>query len=68
MHDMIDTNKTRTEFLQILKKTKSAILPFTECPAVNKSDKSHEKISINATELFSIFTADIIKEEVIFMR
>ena len=58
----------KNKFLQILKNTRISILPFTEGPAINHTSKPHEKKSINATELFSIFTADIIKEEVIFMR
>ena len=66
---MLDTNKSKTELLQILKKTKVAILPFIECPASNNcGSKAQDKKSMNATDLFSIFTADIIKEEVIFMR
>ncbi|MEO6218826.1 MAG: hypothetical protein ABIO81_00255 [Ginsengibacter sp.] len=49
-------------------------LPFIETPSdeyeqskdADKSDKDHCRI--NAFELFSIFTADIIKEEVLFIR
>ena len=47
------------------------ILPFTEKPSDKHLSEVHDnsnKEDINATELFSLFTADIIKEEVIFTR
>jgi len=47
------------------------ILPFTEKPSDKHFSESHDKNTneeINASELFSLFTADIIKEEVIFTR
>ena len=52
-----------------LKITRSSILPFTERPDVERSEgiENHES-KINATELFSFFTADIIKEKVVFIR
>lgn len=57
-----------------IKKTFSlieGILPFTEKPSENhflsKEDNS-ENTSLKAHDLFSLFTADIIKEEIIFTR
>ncbi len=48
----------------------SSVLPFTETPAEQQwvGDKEKEDNKLHATELFSMFTADIIKEEVIFTR
>ena len=46
------------------------ILPFTEKPS-NKhiSEVADDtKDDINASDLFSLFTADIIKEEIVFTR
>jgi hypothetical protein len=46
------------------------VLPFTEKPS-NKYFEQKEETNINdvhACELFSLFTADIIKEEVVFTR
>ena len=46
------------------------ILPFTEKPCKNYFGKKEEreKGQIEASELFSFFTANIIKEDVIFIR
>ncbi len=46
------------------------ILPFTEKPSSRHfNDKEENGINeIRASDLFSFFTADIIKEEVIFTR
>ncbi len=51
----------------------NGIEPFTEKPSDNHGYRvsvNYEKIEkrIDATELFSIFTADIIREEVVFTR
>jgi hypothetical protein len=46
------------------------ILPFTERPSnqyVNEKEP-HPMDGLQASELFSLFTADIIKEEVTFIR
>ena len=67
---MIDPNTDKIKFLQVVKTTRVTILPFTEGPATNHraKDKGKDKNSKNVNELFSIFTADIIREEVIFTR
>jgi len=45
------------------------ILPFTEKPSNQYSnEKEHPMNEIQASELFSYFTANIIKEEVVFVR
>ncbi|MDQ2718663.1 MAG: hypothetical protein M3Z26_02700 [Bacteroidota bacterium] len=49
------------------------ILPFKEKPSknnfLNKSnEEGYESNGVEAYDLFSLFTADIIKEEVIFTR
>lgn len=59
-----------TKLVSILKHVKqNGFLPFTEKPSVERDfEKEEEKDSLNASDLFSIFTANIIKEEVIFTR
>ena len=60
-------NKT----VEILKTTRATILPFTERPSEENKGLSDDKEAceeINATELFAIFTADIIKQKVLFTR
>lgn len=52
-------------------KTYGGIRPFTQLPSEGKYNKANAEIEgekIKATQLFSLFTADIIKEEVIFTR
>lgn len=44
------------------------ILPFTEKPANENAEKAYDREEKHAHELFSRFTADIIKEEVTFIR
>jgi len=45
------------------------IRPFTERPSVNRMKTGlHEKGSLAAAELFSQFTANIIKEDTLFTR
>lgn len=46
------------------------ILPFTEIPCINYFQQKDEnnRDELKAIELFSYFTADIIKEQVIFTR
>ena len=57
----------RSKLLKVLKKLRiDSIVPFKEKPAdiLNKEKKEE----MNATELFSFFTADIIKEDIEFVR
>ena len=44
------------------------ILPFTEKPANENEKKAYDRDQKRAYELFSHFTADIIKEETTFIR
>lgn len=54
----------RSKLTKALRKLKiDAILPFKEKPS-DKVIESKEK----ASELFSMFTADIIKEDIMFVR
>lgn len=54
----------RSKLVKVLRKLKiDAILPFKEKPS-DAIKESKEK----ASELFSLFTADIIKEDVEFVR
>lgn len=54
----------RSKLIKVLRKLKiDAILPFKEKPS-DKVAESKEK----ASELFSMFTADIIKEDIQFVR
>lgn len=54
----------RSKLIKVLRKLKiDAILPFKEKPS-DEIKESKEK----ASELFSLFTADIIKEDIEFVR
>ncbi len=58
----------RSKLLKALKKIKiESIVPFKEKPSVelHNSEKHDE---MNASELFTIFTADIIKKDMEFVR
>lgn len=48
------------------------ILPFTETPSnsqyTNDEKDENSKNEMKASDLFSLFTADIIKEEIVFTR
>jgi len=44
------------------------ILPFTEKPANENDKKAYDRDQKRAYELFSLFTANIIKEETTFIR
>ncbi len=62
---------TAAALQDLLKMTKATILPFTERPSSMSNLEARtntEKSGINATDLFSFFTADIIKQEVLFTR
>jgi len=59
--------------LQVIRATREAIKPFTEMPPQSESQDIDEKerakdSGINASDLFSIFTANIVKQEVVFTR
>jgi hypothetical protein len=49
-----------------------SIFAFAEQPSLNgprkKEEPGNTNIQINGSELFSLFTADIIKEKIIFTR
>ena len=65
--NMIKTTGLEEKLLTLIKKVGiSEILPFRERPSDEKKDKEEKKIE--AIDLFSMFTADIIKEEVVFTR
>ena len=56
----------RSKVVKMLRKLKiDAILPFKEKPSDEIKDKKNE---MEASELFSLFTADIIKEDIQFVR
>ncbi len=57
-----------TSLIRIVKMDK--IKPFKEKPSLEKelSEEDFKKDNLPATDLFSLFTANIIKEEVIFTR
>ena len=50
----------------------NGIFAFEEQPSLNcprkKEEPGNMKVEINASELFSLFTANIIKEKIIFTR
>ena len=55
----------RSKLGKVLKKLKvDSIVPFKEKPA----DEVKETKGKEASELFSLFTADIIKEDIVFVR
>lgn len=50
---------------------RDSIVPFKERPSDNRNQDSRSakgSSTLNATELFSLFTADIIREDVTFTR
>ena len=56
----------RSKVVKVLRKMKiDAILPFKEKPSDDVNGKKNE---MEATELFSLFTADIIKKDMEFVR
>ncbi len=66
-------NMTQLKIKTSIKQTLNiieGILPFTEKPSNAYLEQKEEsgKNDIQASDLFSLFTADIIKEEVIFTR
>ena len=70
MEDKVNMKKTikRSKLAKALRKNKiDSIVPFKEKPSdvLNKDQKNNE---MEASELFSLFTADIIKKDVDFVR
>ena len=64
---MIKTQRLEEKLLTLIKKVGiSEIIPFVEAPSEEKKDKKLP--DLQAIDLFSLFTADIIKEEVVFTR
>lgn len=58
----------RSKLIKVLKTLKiDAIVPFKEKPSVELCGPD-SKGEMNASKLFSLFTADIIKEDVEFVR
>ena len=60
---------TTVKVSRFLKELKfNGIMPYKERPAVNHDQKYQIEGKLGATDLFSLFTADIIKEDVVFTR
>ena len=58
----------RAKLIKVLKTLKiDAIVPFKEKPSVELSDPGKNN-EMNASQLFSFFTADIIKQDIEFVR
>lgn len=72
----MDPNKKNSHSLELKRKFKltlavtEGILPYTETPGCSKyeSDAEVVKDEIRAPDLFALFTANIIKEETLFIR
>jgi hypothetical protein len=61
----------RSKLIKVLKKLRiDAIVPFKEKPSAELSDPNRisDPNKKDASELFSLFTADIIKEDIEFVR
>ena len=61
----------RAKLVKVLRKlTIDSIVPFKEKPSdtTNMEINKEKKTSMDASELFSFFTADIIKEDIEFVR
>ena len=66
-------NKTSIQKIKIISYLRnvklSSIKPFLERPSTDRLlDQQEKKDELAAADLFSLFTADIIKEKVIFTR
>jgi hypothetical protein len=66
MLTLLNPVKHAKTLIGLLKKSKATIFPFKENPAV--TGNKEEEVKNGPVELFSMFTADIIKEEVVFTR
>lgn len=64
---IIFKEKAISETTQIVEAIKTFIQPFTELPQANIMGNGNVD-RINAHELFSLYTADIIKEDTVFAR
>ena len=58
--------------VKVVQQTTTLIFPFCEKPAGVSQNEAHgstpAKVADNAAELFSAFTADIMRQEVVFTR
>ena len=66
--DKIISESANKKVVKTPKNILDGILPFTEKPANENAEKAYDREEKHAYELFSRFTADIIKEEVLFTR
>lgn len=63
------TAATTVKVARFLKQLKlNGILPYKERPSTEHDEDHKKKGNLGANDLFSIFTADIIKEDVMFTR
>ena len=58
---------TPNNVAQISDAINTTILPFEETPATDKADKVEGK-RLDAHELFSLYTANVINDEIIYAR
>jgi hypothetical protein len=57
----------KTLYSSIGRRLRAGMKPFTERPAEDRIEAKRDN-RIGAADLFSLFTADIIREEVVFTR
>ena len=67
MPELINPLATVKKISAALVQIPKGICPFAEAPSVNR-DKQQEPAATGAQELFSLFTADIIKAKTLFVR
>ena len=53
--------------MEIKQAINTLIQPFKEMPSLNNTGRDNAE-RINAHDLFSLYTADIIKEDIVFVR
>ncbi|HQW44785.1 MAG: hypothetical protein IPP02_15990 [Chitinophagaceae bacterium] len=53
--------------VEIKQAINTLIQPFKEMPSLNNTGRDNAE-RINAHDLFSLYTADIIKEDIVFVR
>jgi len=73
MIEMISPLLRKFAFSNLIRQSKELILPFTEHPSDNTYGNEGTKTetpseSKSAVDLFSLFTADIIRKDVVFFR
>jgi hypothetical protein len=56
----------KTLYSSIGRRLRAGMKPFTERPSEDRNESKKERLG--AADLFSLFTADIIREEVVFTR